>query len=106
MIVRSPEAPVEQVEPGVTRQVLGHDDELMMVRVTFAAGAVGVLHAHRHRQVSYVERGRFRVTVDGHTVEIHAGDSFFVPPDTPHGAVALEDGVLIDVFTPAREDFR
>jgi quercetin dioxygenase-like cupin family protein len=33
------------------------------------------------------------------------GDSYHVPPDVPHGVVALDDGVLIDVFTPAREDF-
>ena len=106
MIVAAVDAPVQQVEPGVTRQVLGYDDELMMVRVTFAAGAVGALHAHPHRQVSYVERGRFEVTVGDVTREIGAGDSFFVPSDTAHGAVALEEGVLIDVFTPAREDFR
>ena len=34
-----------------------------------------------------------------------AGDSFLVPPDAVHGAVAVEAGVLVDVFTPMREDF-
>jgi unsaturated pyranuronate lyase len=105
MIVRSHEAPAEPAEPGVTRQVLGHDAELMMVRVTFDAGAVGKMHSHPHRQVTYVERGRFRFTLNGREAEVGAGDCWFVPPHAPHGAVALEAGALIDVFTPARADF-
>ena len=105
MIVRAHEAPAEPAEPGVTRQVLGHDSELMMVRVTFAQAAVGHIHSHPHRQVTYVERGRFRFTLNGRETEVAAGDCWFVPPGAPHGAVALEAGVLIDVFTPARSEF-
>ena len=105
MIVRAYEAPREAAEPGVTRQVLGHDPELMMVRVTFDAGAVGQIHSHPHRQVTYVERGRFRFSLNGRETEVAAGDCWFVPPGAPHGAVALEAGALIDVFTPARADF-
>ena|SRR4051812_38431171 len=105
MIVRADEAPTEPVEPGVTRQVLGYDAELMMVRVTFSAGAVAGIHSHPHRQVTYVERGRFRFNLDGRDTEMRAGDCWFVPPHAKHGAVALEPGALIDVFTPARTDF-
>jgi quercetin dioxygenase-like cupin family protein len=105
MFVRTAERPTEQVEPGITRQVLGHDDELMMVRITFRRGAVGALHEHRHRQFTYVESGSFDVTVDGKTTVLSAGDCFFVAPHAVHGVVALEDGALVDVFTPAREDF-
>ena len=66
---------------------------------------MGRIHSHPHRQVTYVERGRFRVTLNGRETEISAGDGWFVPPDAPHGAVALEAGALIDVFTPARIEF-
>jgi len=105
MIVRSAEAPIVPADPGVTRQVLGHDPELMMVRVTFQKDAVGYIHTHPHRQVTYVERGRFEFNLDGAKTVLSPGDSWFVPPDVPHGAVALEEGALIDVFTPARTDF-
>src|SRR5258708_29743533 len=104
MIVRAGEAPTEAAEPGVTRQVLGHDPELMMVRVTFLKGAVGFIHSHPHRQVTYVERGRFRFTLNGRETEVAAGDCWFVPPGAPHGAVALEAGALLDVFTPPRRE--
>ena len=93
------------MEPGITRQILGHDDRLMLVRVTFEAGAEGYVHHHPHRQVSYVERGIFEVRLGEATTVLKAGDCFFVPPEVPHGVVAKEAGSLLDVFTPAREDF-
>ena len=34
-----------------------------------------------------------------------AGDCFYVAADLEHGVVAREAGTLVDVFTPAREDF-
>jgi quercetin dioxygenase-like cupin family protein len=105
MFVRRSEAPVEHPDPGVTRQVLGHDSEVMMVRVTFVKGAVGYLHHHPHRQVSYVERGAFEVRVGEETTVLREGDCYFVSPDVPHGVTALQDASLIDVFAPARLDF-
>jgi quercetin dioxygenase-like cupin family protein len=105
MLVLRSEATVEHPEPGVTRQVLGHDPDLMMVRVTFVKGAVGYLHHHPHRQVSYVERGAFEVRVGEETKVLREGDCYFVPPDVPHGVTALEEASLIDVFAPARLDF-
>jgi len=105
MFVRAADSPVKVVEPGITRQVLSHDSQLMIVKVGFEKGAVGALHAHPHRQATYVERGRFRFTIGDAVSEIEAGDSCFLPPDVRHGVVALEDGVLIDIFSPARADF-
>jgi quercetin dioxygenase-like cupin family protein len=105
MFVRAQEQEIEQVADGVTRQILGHDPLLMMVRVSFQKGAIGVLHSHPHRQVTYVERGTFDATIGDRTTVLRSGDCFLVPPDVLHGVVALEEGALIDVFTPTREDF-
>ena len=105
MFVFSAARPIIEVAPGITRQVLGYDEHLMMVRIAFRQGPVGALHEHPHRQVTYVEAGTFEATVDGSTTVLSAGDCVLVPPGTRHGVVALEDGALIDVFTPAREDF-
>jgi len=95
----------EKTEKGVERKILGYDDQVMMVCVRFEKGAVGSLHHHVHRQISYVESGRFEVTIDGKTSVLEKGDCFFVAPDLVHGVVALELGSLVDVFTPARLDF-
>ncbi len=99
------EAPVETVGQGLKRQLLGYNNELMAVRAIFEKGAVGELHKHPHSQVAYVESGRFDVTVGDETKTLVAGDSFYVAPETMHGAVCLEAGCLIDMFSPVREDF-
>lgn len=95
----------EEVGEGITRQIMGYDEGLMLVRVRFEKEAVGALHSHPHRQVTYVESGRFEVEVGQEKEVLVSGDGFYIPPDVEHGVLALEGGVLIDVFAPAREDF-
>ena len=95
----------DRMAEGVRRQILGFGPDLMLVRVEFEKGAVGALHHHPHRQVTYVASGAFDTTIEGVTRRLGAGDSFFVRAGLEHGVVALEAGMLIDVFTPAREDF-
>lgn len=96
---------LEDVETGIKRQILGHNDELMLVKAIFEAGAEGYQHQHYHSQVTYVESGVFDVTIDGETKRQTSGDSYFIPPDVLHGAVCVEAGVLLDMFSPIREDF-
>ena len=92
-------------DPGVTRQVLSHSPEMMVVRFEFEAGASGRLHNHPHVQSTYVQSGRFRFEIDGEPFEVGPGDSFVIPSMAMHGCVALEAGTLIDSFTPRRDDF-
>lgn len=95
----------EPAGEGVVRKVLTYSDGVMMVRVRFEAGAVGPPHSHPHVQCSLVESGVFDITISGRTERLKAGDSFLVPPDAIHGAVNVEAGTLLDVFTPMRTDF-
>ena len=95
----------ETIDNGVERKILGYDDQVMMVHIRFEQGAIGSLHHHFHRQISFVESGSFEVTIDGIKKVLKQGDCFFVAPDLIHGVVALERGTLVDVFTPARKDF-
>lgn len=97
--------PTETVGEGLKRQMLGYNDSLMMVRVEFEVGAVGEVHSHPHSQVSYVESGEFDVFVDGVEKRLGPGDCFFIDSQLDHGAVCRKAGVLLDVFSPVREDF-
>jgi quercetin dioxygenase-like cupin family protein len=97
--------PWEYASPGIKRQIYGHDDQVMLVKVKFEKGAVGAVHKHHHTQVSYVESGVFELTIANERQVLKTGDGFFVPSNTLHGSVCLEAGVLIDVFSPQREDF-
>ena len=100
------EYPIVSTAPNVTRQVLSDHDQLMVVAFRFAAsGAIGTLHSHSHVQSTYVESGRFRFTLGQEEREVGPGDSFVIPSDQTHGCVCLVPGVLIDTFTPRRDDF-
>lgn len=90
---------------GVSRRVLAYTDQLMIVEVTFEAGGVGAVHTHPHCQNTYVKSGRFRFDIDGEAVEVGPGDTIAFPSNLPHGTLCLEAGVLLDIFTPMREDF-
>ena len=95
----------QSVGHGVQRRIRAYDDAIMMVEVRFDNGAVGAIHDHPHRQVTYVSDGEFEVVIDGKTAIMRSGDSCFVPSGAKHGVVALSAGTLVDVFTPARTDF-
>ena len=95
----------ESVGEGLTRQLFGYDDSILMARVEFEAGAVGSIHSHTHSQASYVESGEFDVFIDGVEKRLGPGDGFYIEPNLDHGAVCRKAGVLLDVFSPAREDF-
>ena len=79
---------------GVTRRVLAYTDGLM-----------GALHHHPHTQITYVVSGAFEFTVDGVTHTVRAGDTILKEDGVEHGCVCTEAGILLDIFTPMREDF-
>ncbi len=95
----------EDTDPGVQRQIMGYDGQLMMVKVKFEKGAVGALHSHYHSQSSYIASGKFEMTIDGEKRILETGDGFYVAPDTVHGLVCLEAGIVIDTFSPMRTTF-
>lgn len=90
---------------GVVRKILAHSDNLMVCRLHFQTGAVGALHSHPHEQCTYILSGRFEFEIDGRKTILCAGDSTYKQPGIIHGAVCLEEGDLLDIFSPQRKDF-
>ena len=95
----------EPAGEGVVRQIMGYNDDIMVVKVKFEKGAVGAVHHHVHSQVTYVESGKFEFTINGVKKIVSAGDCLYKEPDAVHGCVCLEPGMLIDCFSPMRADF-
>ena len=104
-VVYNKDVALKDLGGGVSRKVLAHNDQLMIVEVHFEKGGVGSMHTHPHLQSTYVQSGKFRFTIDGKDVEVAQGDTIAFPSDIPHGTVCLEAGVLLDIFTPMRKDF-
>lgn len=90
---------------GVERKILSYTDELMCVENHFKEGAVGALHHHPHTQITYVVSGQFEFEIDGVKKVVNPGDSMLKRDSVEHGCVCLKAGVLLDIFTPMREDF-
>lgn len=96
----------ELTEEGVTRKVLSHGGSLMMTEVTFKKDAIGSIHSHPHEQISYIIHGSFEFNLGGDIQKVVKGDSIYIPSEVRHGVKALEeDSVILDVFTPQREEF-
>ena len=95
----------ENAAPGVIRKVLAYCDAMMCVENEFEEGAVGAMHSHPHTQVTYVAEGRFRFTIGEEVKEVGKGDTLCKQNGIQHGCTCLEKGVLVDFFTPMREDF-
>lgn len=95
----------EVTSEGAQRRVLSHGGGLMAVEFTFEAGTKAALHSHPHEQVGYVVSGALELHMEGmETTYLGAGCSYYVPPDATHGVRILEHTVLLDCFTPVRED--
>jgi quercetin dioxygenase-like cupin family protein len=105
MFVNAKDPKVESLGGGVTRKVLAHDGGLMKVEVAFDAGAVGPLHSHPHEQLTYVLSGEFEFTIGDETRVVRAGDTMYKRSGVLHGCRCLKPGVLLDTFTPQREDY-
>lgn len=97
--------PYQDLGGGVSRRVLAHQPDQMIVEVRFEQDAQGAVHAHPHVQSTYVLSGSFRFVIDGEPVTVNQGDTITFLRDQMHGCTCLAAGSLLDIFTPMREDF-
>jgi quercetin dioxygenase-like cupin family protein len=97
--------PVEQMSPVVGRRML-HTETMTVAWINLARGAVVPRHEHANEQVATVLEGSLRFVVgDAEPFVAVAGDSVTMPSNVPHEVEALEDTVVLDVFSPVREDW-
>jgi len=96
--------PAEQLNPLITRRAI-HTPGLTIARLQIQKGAVVPEHSHVHEQVATVERGELQFWFGERQVVLRDGQSVAIPSNVPHKVVALQDTVVVDVFTPCREDW-
>jgi quercetin dioxygenase-like cupin family protein len=91
---------------GAQRRILSYSERLMLVQFDFEANVASWEHSHPHEQVGYVVTGEIDFFMEGYEpVRLKAGGSYFVPSNARHYIKTLAPTVLIDCFTPQREDF-
>ena len=94
-----------EVVDGVLLKTLLHGELTHMTEVKLAAGALIPEHRHPHEQIGYLVTGALRFFLGDEEKVVSAGDSWVWPGGAPHGAEALADTVVVEVFSPVREDY-
>src|SRR5437773_9130033 len=90
--------------PGIRRRTVAAGEQMMQMLVVLDAGSYLPEHQHPHEQITHVLRGNLRLIVAGVPHELVAGQSLCIPGGTLHAADTLEDTLVIDTFSPPRED--
>lgn len=104
-VVRSNEGTLASPEPGLVRRVGAFNGKLLLAEHRMEKGWVGARHQHPHDQIVYVVSGQLSITIGIETFIVGPGDSFVVRGCVDHQALALEDSVVVDIFTPCRSDY-
>lgn len=94
----------QHISEEIRRKILSPGKEMMSMLVEFKRGGYGSEHAHPHEQLGYVVNGKIKMTVGGNEIVVCAGEQVWVPGNVPHSVLALEDSLLLETFTPLRED--
>ncbi|MGB5422209.1 MAG: cupin domain-containing protein [Desulfobacterales bacterium] len=94
-----------QLLEGIDITTLVHGDKTLMGQFKLAKGAVIPAHSHPHEQTGIMISGKLRFVVEGEIMDVETGDSWCLPGIVEHSAEALEDSVVIEVFSPVREDY-
>jgi quercetin dioxygenase-like cupin family protein len=96
--------PAEQLNANVTRQVI-HAANITVARIHLLQGAIVPEHRHPSEQITFLQQGKLRFTLDGEVCVLEAGEMLEIPPNVPHSVEVVEESVAVDVFAPVREDW-
>lgn len=105
MYINGKEAPVKKMMEGVTRKNLAISESVMMCEIFIAKGKEVPLHSHPHEQIGYVISGCMELTIGEDKKLCYPGESYAIPGHVMHRAVGIEDSLVIDIFSPIREDY-
>ena len=94
----------EHVNPLFDRRLI-NGEAMTVARLDLKKGCFVPLHSHHNEQISLIETGRMKFTIEGQEILMGPGDVLHIPRNVPHSAEVLEDMTGIDLFSPPREDW-
>lgn len=93
-----------QINDKIRRKVFPPGEKMMSMAIAFEQGGIGPEHSHPHEQTGYVISGKIQMSIAGETFIFSEGDFIQVPSGVPHAVLALEKSLVLENFTPIRED--
>jgi len=94
----------EVMNPKIWRKVIT-GEQAMVAQVFIAKDAVVPTHQHESEQLTYIMEGALKFELEGREVVVRKGEVLHIPSNVPHRAVALEDTLDLDIFSPIRLDW-
>ncbi len=94
----------EILSPTIARKIIS-GDKAMVAQVFLAKGAIVPEHHHESEQITYILEGALRFELEGREIVVGRGEVLRIPSNVPHRAVALEDTLDLDIFSPIRHDW-
>ena len=94
-------APLE----GIKVKSLTHGEKTHMCEFILDAGSAIPEHSHPHEQTGYLVSGKIELVMEDKTLEAEPGDSWSIPGDVPHSVNVIEDSVIVEVFSPVRDEY-
>jgi len=105
MFTKKADTGYRELLDGVEMKTLAHGDKTLLAEFHLSSGAAIPMHAHIYEQTGYLVSGRMRFTIGSEQYECTPGDTWCIAGDVEHGVEVLEDSVVVEVFSPVREDY-
>lgn len=106
MIIKSGKTKTVEMFEGVHRKTLAVGEKMMLVEFTFHKGSIVPIHTHPNEQVGYIVKGKVKLIIGEKEHLLETGDSYYIQSNIEHGATLIEESIIIDVFSPPREDYK
>jgi quercetin dioxygenase-like cupin family protein len=94
----------EVLSPAIARKIIS-GEKAMVAQVFLAKGAVVPEHHHESEQITYILEGALEFEIGGKRIVVGKGQVLRIPSNVPHMALALEDTLDLDIFSPIRHDW-
>lgn len=105
MFYKKENSPYRQPLEGVSFKSLAHGEKTHLTQFKLDKGSVIPMHSHPHEQTGYLISGKMKFTIAGEVFTAESGDGWNIPSHVPHGVEVFETALVIEVFSPAREDY-
>ncbi len=105
MFTKKSDTDYRELLDGAEMKTLTHGEKTLLAKFHLKKGAAIPIHGHIYEQTGFMISGKMRFTIGDEQFDCEPGDTWCIPGDVPHGVAVLEDSVVVEVFSPVREDY-
>jgi len=105
MFYKKDESKYKKALEGISFKTLVYGEKTLLSEFRLEKGSVVPMHQHPYEQTGYIISGRMNFTIGEEKFVAKPGDSWSIPENVEHGVEVLKDAIVIEVFSPVREDY-